>query len=93
MRSILSLMLACVLFCGGCAATKSTSAQSENLTPSDAISQLAGATTAISLLASQLPSTGPTAVDADTVAHIEGYAAWANVSLQALGIVAKVAGM
>lgn len=93
MRSVLSLALACVLFCGGCAATKSTSAQSGNLTLSDAVSQLAGSTAAISALASQLPSTGPTAADADTVAHIEGYAAWANVSLQALGIVAKIAGM
>ena len=93
MRHILSLTLTCVLFCGGCAATKSLSDQRAKLTPSDAISQLSGSTAAISALASQLPSTGPTAAGADTVAHIEGYAVWANVALQALGIVVKVAGM
>lgn len=93
MRRIAYVLLACALLCGGCATTKSSSTATSSLSASDAVSQLAGATTAISALVSQLPSTGPTAADADTVAHIEGYAAWTNIALQALGIVAKASGL
>ncbi|MGE4195472.1 MAG: hypothetical protein AB7E51_18975 [Pseudodesulfovibrio sp.] len=87
-----TLVLACALALGafGCA-TKSATSQS--LSVADAAEQYAGATTAIATLSADLPTSGPTAASVETVSAIQGYAAWAGVALQALGIVAKVAGM
>ncbi|GAB6037132.1 hypothetical protein JCM15519_16910 [Fundidesulfovibrio butyratiphilus] len=93
MHNVACLVLACALLCGGCAGVKPSPASTPVLTASDAVTQLAGSTMAIASLTSHLPSTGPTAADADTVAHIEGYAAWASVALQALSLVVKAAGM
>lgn len=94
-KTTIALVLACGLALGvaGCATSKRGTTTTPAISTADAITQAVGATAAVSALTASLPSTGPTAADADTVAHIQGYAAWAGVALRALGIVATVAGL
>lgn len=85
-------ILIALIFVGslaGCAGTSAQSALATFGTVNEAATQLQGATSAIA----QLVGTTPTAValDPQTAQAVANYIGWANIGLQALGTVAKVA--
>ena len=98
MKKLAPILLLIAMFClGGCAAAGSSAALAQFGSVSEAATQAAGATSALTQLLATVAPAGTTMntvpqLDPQTAQTSANYMGWANLGLKALGIAASVAG-